>query len=447
MKALAAVGVTHRSAPVAVREAFALDREGRLRAMDRVSTLQGVREVVVLSTCNRTEVFAAGDLAGAGLLPQDEIRDALLDVAAGRGSFSGDLRRAVRILRGGDAVRHILALPAGLDSMVLGETQILGQTKRAFDEAVAAGRVGRVFHRLFARAFHLAKWAHEKTALSRGEASVGAMAVALAAKVFGDLSRCTALLVGAGETGRTIAAALARRSVGRIWVASRTLERAEEAAREVGASALPLEVARRRLDEADLVLLAARPREGEWILRRADAERVVSGRKGRPWFVVDVGLPRNADPSIADLRDTYLYSIDDLETLTERNRRRRAREAALVMRRVEDEAERFQAWCRRTADTGAAIEALRRRIEDIGRRELHHALKGAPPEAAPALERLSERLVKRIVQQPASRLRGADGDVRPYVEALTWLFDLEGHRGSNGRASAGANVEAPEERS
>lgn len=420
MKGVCAVGLSHRTARVDVRERFALDPDARMRVARSVRDLEGIAECVVLSTCNRTEIYAA---AANGLdrdLPSERIVEILLAEGGNSGAAASDFFE----LHGEQAVAHALSVATGIDSMVLGETQILGQMKQAFQDAVAAGTVGPAFQKLFALAFRFAKRAHTETAISEGQASVGSIAVELAAKVFADLERRTVLLLGAGDTGETVAVAMAEKKIARMWIAGRGLERSSKLAERTGAVPLPLDQAIDRMSEADIVLTAASPPDGSFLLTKSRLERAAEEKRGEPLLVIDVGVPRNVDPAARDLADLFLYDLDDLESVAEETRRRRKQEVKKVEAILEYGVLQFAEWWTASQGVGPLLRELHANFDATRKRELERTLKQIPSEHHETIDRLTRSLVDKLLQSPTIELRRGGEQLKERMDVIRRLFGL-----------------------
>ena len=319
---LIALGINHNSAAVDVRERVAFAPEQVGEALVDACDRNGLDEAVILSTCNRTEVYA--------IVPE-EIRGgdkatALIEWLVGYHHLSaGELHRCAYHYEGAEALRHLAQVASGLDSMVLGEPQIFGQLKSAYAVAVEAGTVGSEFGRLFPRVFAIAKRVRTDTAIGENPVSVAYAAVDLAGHIFSDLSVCNALLVGAGETIELVARHLIGAGVSQIVIANRTLGRARELAQKFGAEAVLLADIPRDLEDADIVITSTASQLP--ILGKGTVEQALKGRKHRPWLMVDLAVPRDIEPQVGDLPDVYLYSIDDLRDIVEANLRNRSSEA------------------------------------------------------------------------------------------------------------------------
>lgn len=410
------LSITHRTAPVAIRERLALDAAHRAALMARLAGLAG--EAVALCTCNRTELYwTARPAATSG--------EVLALLAAEAGLDPGSLEPYVAHRRGAAAARHLCRVAAGLESQVLGEPQILGQVREAAEEARAAGAIGPVLDRLFTLAVVAGKRARTETAIGRGAGSIGQAAVQLARSILGDLAGKRALVVGAGEMGRLVTASLASYRPGWLGITNRTGERAREVARKVGAQPIPWECLDETLARVELAVVATAAQEP--VLTRRRLERVVTARGGRLLLLIDIAVPRNVEPAVAGLPGIELRDIDALEALCAEGRRARARAIPQVEAIVEEQVEEFVEWERARA-VAPVIQQLRERVEAIREEETARALR--------RLGHLSERdrqvvlalshgLVNKLLHLPISRLRER-GAQELYIHALADLFGLEG---------------------
>ncbi len=313
---LVALSATHRTAGLDARAAFAVGEEGSGRFYAAARRL-GLREAVLLATCNRLECYAVGDEAVAL-----HAREALAEAA---GAGSGALDAHLRPLPGRLAVEHLFAVAAGLDSQMVGEAEIAGQVKEAYADALARGLTGPVLNRVFQRAFQAAAWARTHTGIGQGQVSLGNVAVDLAERAFGPLADARVLVLGTGDAGRRVAQALVSRGAGSLTVASRSLERAVALAGELGGAAAELAPALSRAHDHDIVVGCSsveRP-----LLAAAAAREAVDRRAGRPWLLVDLGVPRNVDPACRALAGVYLADLDDLAAVANANQRAREEEA------------------------------------------------------------------------------------------------------------------------
>ncbi len=408
------VGISHRVAPVELRERVALDGD-EAAALARELADDG-SEAVCLSTCNRTELYLAGEAV-------PDVAERAVAALAERAKLDESTLRAVLYRLEDEAAGiHLFRVAAGLDSMVPGEGEILGQVRAAFE----AGQTGPFLDRLFSQAIHAGKKVRTETAIAESPASVSSAAAALAEQVFGDLTGCRVLLVGAGKIGELAARNLASRGAEIAVVANRSLDKAKELTGRFGGRAMTLEEVPSALARIDVVL-SSTSASGH-VLTRADVARTVAERKGRPLFLIDIAVPRDLDPAIHDLEGCYLYDIDDLESVVAESLAGRRREAGRAEAIVLDEAERFRAW-QASRDVVPAIASLRALAEEIRESELERArarLERLTEAERRAVEGVTARIVDKLLHVPTVKMKeaaaGADGAV--YADALRHLFGL-----------------------
>lgn len=314
---LVCLGLNHRTAPVEVRERFAVGTTRLGEAASQLTELAEVAEGVVISTCNRTEFYLAAPDARTAL---DRLEAGL---ATRENLVADDLTHFYRLEKK-EAARHLCQVVSGLDSMVLGETEIFGQVKQSYNAALEAGTTGAILNRLFQRAFGVGKKVRTQTSIQEGSTSIGNVAVDLAEKIFGHLKDSEVMILGAGEMSRLTAQSLVSRGARSIFVTNRSFERAEELAKEMGGSAVKFDDWQRVLERVDVVISSTGA--PHTIIQRADVEKARRARKYRPLFFIDIAVPRDIDPAVAEIDEVYLYDIDTLEQLAEEARVRRRRQ-------------------------------------------------------------------------------------------------------------------------
>ena len=417
------VGLNHDTAPVEVRERVIFSGSVLEESLKRLHSLPSIKEGVILSTCNRVEVVATALNEQKGL---EEIERFLVEGQSAKDPTVLDdhLYR----YSGNTAVRHLFRVASSLDSMVVGEPQILGQLKDYYDVAHKAGTVGTMLHRLFHHSFSVAKRVRTETGIASRAVSISSVAVDLAKRIFDCLEDKAVMLIGAGKMGGLVARHLQSNGVSSLMVTNRTFERAVEVAGQFHGSPIRFEDFPRYLKMADLVIgCTGSP---EVLLRPETVEGVLKERKQKAMFFIDLGERRNIDPKINDIDNVYLYDIDDLQTVAKENLKERTGEVHKAEEIVDDEIERYLHWLD-SLNQVPTIVALRRRVEEIRQKELERSLstslKGLSDQERQAVEDMTSAMINKILHAPISRLKKMPGspDEDLYVEALKRLFDLE----------------------
>jgi glutamyl-tRNA reductase len=395
---LLALGLNHKTAPVDVRERVTFGPDIIVAALRSLLDKPGVEEAVILSTCNRTEIYCG--LAGA---EPDEIKQWLSD-------FHGlELETISPYLYQHDekeAIKHLLQVACGLDSMVLGEPQILGQVKAAYQTANNANTTGKLLGRLFQHTFSVAKQVRTDTAIGCSPVSVAFAAVSLARQIFSDLSKQTAMLIGAGETIELAARHLHQHGIGRIIVANRTLERAHSLANQFDGFAISLTEISTHLSEADIIISStASPLP---ILGKGAVESALRKRRHQPMFMVDIAVPRDIETEVGNLNDVYLYTVDDLDEVIQENMRSRQEAAQQALEIIEQHTEEFMGWLR-SLDAVSIIQDYRGQAEAIRDEVLERSMRdlknGKDPEVI--LRYLAHTLTNKILHTPSTQIRQA----------------------------------------
>jgi len=406
------LGLSHRTAPVAVRERYALAGERVGGSVEKLAGLPSISEAAILSTCNRTELIAVA----AEVDPAREALARFLHGEIGDGAASPD---QIYEFEERAAVEHLFQVASSLDSMVVGEVQILGQLKDAYRSALAARGLGPLLHRLFQHAFRAGKRVRSETGLGTSSVSVARVGVRLARRVFDDLRDKRVLLLGAGDTAEAALLGLRDAGVRTFTVLNRTPENAHLLAARFGGRGVAMERLAEELPLADVVISSVqvdRPLVG-----RGDLERAQEGRNGRPVLVIDLGVPRNVDPSSNEVSDVYVFDLDDIEAEAAQGRAQRAGALPEAARIVSVEVDAYERW-RATLPLVPTIRRLRERIEVQVREEL--AKGGAN---GPTAERLADAIVGRILHQPLLRLHreAEEGGGEYYAACVQALFALE----------------------
>ena len=415
------LGIDHHTVPIELRERVAYGSEDAEKLLVHLLARSAIAEALLLSTCNRTEVL---------IQPRDEqeaYRAALDLVFLAR---APELERPglLYVKRNDGAGRHLLAVASGLESMVLGEPEILGQVKQAAALAEAVGAAGPVLRRLLRNAVAAGRRARQETAIAEGAVSLGYAVVELARNIFRDLDTCRVLIIGAGEIARSVARNLTERGARDLRVANRSPERARQFQEELPqAVTLPFADRLQAIADADLVI-ASTGAEEPVITRRQLAE-AMEARMNRPLLVADLGVPRNVDPEAGRLENVFLHTVDSLDHLIQRNLKRRKEAVPRVEEILDQELSHFHGW-HRSLQAEPLIALLQKQAETIRRQELAQALPDFPEASHQHLDRLTRSLVRKILHHPSNRLRGRSGEEHlPRLDLVRELFRLDDEDG------------------
>ena len=442
------VGLSHRTAPVQVRERLATAADALPAVLARLASRTELREAMFLSTCNRVEVFALAH--GDGGL--ETARRAIGDELARQGGVaSGDeLAPYLYEKRGEEAVRHIFRVAASLDSMVLGEPQILGQVKDAYDAAVAAGALKGTLGRCINRAFVVAKRVRTETAIGSGTVSISSVAVDLARRIFADLADRTVLLLGAGEMAEAAARSLVK-GARALRICNRNFERGAALAGEMRAAAVPWSALAEELVDADVVV--ASTASTAYVVTHDMVKRAMKLRKGRTLLFVDIAVPRNVEPTAHDIDNVYVFNVDDLEHEVARGMRARHAEVGAAERIVAEEVAQFVSW-RRGLEVQPTLVAMRTKARAVLFSELERTLGGRLKHLAAAdraaLTQMLESAVSKLLHTPTAKLRARaeeGDDARELAAAVRFLFDLQelAAAGDSARLEAAAAIDPDEQ--
>jgi len=414
------VGLNHKTAPVELRERLAVPEVDIPHILQEITAHHAVREVALLSTCNRVEfTLVTHDpdttialmhewFAEHADLPMESVLEHMY-------SFTSE-----------EAVRHLFTVAAGLDSLVLGEPQILGQVKSAYEHALSAGTAGHILHRLYQSTFAAAKRARSDTEIGRLAVNISSCAVELAKRIFGELAGKSVMLIGAGEMAELAARHLHGYGIEQILVANRTLERAAKLAQEFDGHALTLEQLPDYLDAADIVISSTGA--NTYVLLPEPIQKAAEKRNGKPMFLVDIAVPRDIDPRVGDLEGIYLYDIDDLQQVVQGNRESREKAAGEARALLEGDAQEFLAWLK-SLESVPLIRHLQEKSEQVRREEIEKAqryMKGFDEAQMQAVERLSRAITKRLLHPALRSLKSLPEDMEGdlLMGAARILFDL-----------------------
>lgn len=418
------VGVSHHSAPLSLRERLAVPEDrlaDELRVLMQRATLA---EGLWISTCNRVEIYASAvEPTEASAIVRRRLIE--LSAAGTSGDGSDDVAESIYQLQGEAAVHHAFRVTSSLDSMVVGEPQILGQVKKAFAVAASSGSLGMLLDRCFTRAFGVAKRVRQETGVARGAVSISSIAGDLAQKIFGSLNGKRVLLLGAGKMGEASARKLAQTGA-RLVVMNRSVDRAADLVTAYGGEAKPFDQLVTELAQADIVITSTAA--SDFVVTLEMMQQTIRVRRHRPLFLIDIAVPRNVDPRVSSLDNVFVYDLDDLRKVADENIAARRQEAARAETLVQAEASRFHHWLEGLELT-PTIVALRRQFSEVARQELQRTVARWPDmdlTRRRQLEAMCDAIVNKLLHQPLTELKryAAEHDARPMVAALQQLFHL-----------------------
>lgn len=421
MSELLALGVNHKTAPLELRERLALTETNAVDALRELTDAEGIHEATAISTCNRTELY---------LVVSDpvEAESTALGVLTRRaGLRPTELLGHLYSLRAGEAAHHLFRVTAGLDSMILGEAEIQGQVKRAYELALVEGATGPILNRLFRGALAAGGRAREQTGIAEKGLSIPSVAVELARRALGDLEQRRVLVIGAGETAELVARALTARGVTTVFVANRHYDRAIGLAQRFGGKAIRFEGIPEELRTADIVVSATH--SPHHIVERDELEQVMAAREGRPLLLVDIAVPRDVEPACREIAGVSVHDIDDVQRIAERNAGGRQREAQRAEPILAAELARFERWLA-SLEVVPTIAALRERADEVVRRVLAEnegRWEGLGEADRERLGALARAIVSRFLHEPTLRMKRSAGndDAYLHVSALRELFGLD----------------------
>lgn len=415
------VGVNHKTTPVEIREKLAFSQAKLKASLEELVSSPEIIENIILSTCNRVEIYARVENTDRGIqLLQDFICDY-------HGISRGNLDQYFYSFCDNQAVEHLFRVSSSLDSMVLGEAQILGQVKDAYSTARSSSSTGMVLNQLFEKAFNVAKKVREETGISERGVSISSAAVELAKKIFEDLENHSVMLVGTGEMAELAAKHLISYGVKTVYVASRTYERAAALAQTLNGCALDFEAFKEEMHKADIIITStAAP---TFIIQKKMMEKAIQKRKNKPIFLIDIAVPRDIAPEVNELENVYLYDIDDLQNVVNANMEERQKEAENAMDIIKHEVTKFNNWFS-TLDAVPTIVEMRNRAEDMRKIEVEKNLKNMDhlsPDDKESIHLLTQSIVNKILHKPTINLKkktqSQDGHI--YLKAIRHLFHLD----------------------
>jgi len=420
MVELIVIGLNHKTAPIEIRERLAFPEEVIEKALCQIKSLPSLKENMILSTCNRVEIYGAVRETEKAILDLKDFLSRYHDLSLNA------FEKSLYLFIGEEAVRHIFRVASSLDSMVVGEPQILGQIKSAYNMAAQSKTSGLILHRLLHRSFHVAKRVRTETKIGDRAVSVSFVAVELAKKIFGTLEKKIVLLIGAGEMCELAARYLVSGGVEKVLVTNRTYERAVSLAQEFRGDAIPFEEINQGLRRADIVISATD--SPQFLIFHDQVAKVIKDRKQKPIFFIDIADPRDIEPKVGDIENVYLYNIDDLQKVADENIKDREKEAQKAEAIIQDEVIKFVRWYQ-SLEITPTIVSLRKKFEEIRKKELEKTLSLYPnlsDKEKQSLEALTSAIINKILHDPLTLLKQKDEEAMAdlYLDALRTLFQL-----------------------
>jgi glutamyl-tRNA reductase len=413
---ISVIGLNHKTADIEVRERLAFNGPKLEEGLKGLSSLPGVKEAFIISTCNRVEIY---------LHSKNTVSTQVIRFLSEFHSIPEELlKKSLYILNGLEAARHLFRVASSLDSMVIGEPQILGQVKEAFEFALGQKTTGPIINTLVKKAISAAKRVRTETRIAENAVSISYAAVELAKKIFEDLSTKTFMLLGAGEMAELAARHLISNGVRSVTVANRTYERGCELAREFNGRAIRFEDFPKELVHTDIVICSTGA--PNYVVTKADMQEILKERKQKPVFLIDISVPRNIDPAINELDNVYLYDIDDLQGVVDSNILERKKEAEKAERIIDEEVEKFQKWLS-SLDSVPTIIALRKKAEDIKEAELRDFFNKFPDideKKKKAVIQLASTIVNKLLHPPTAALKEDSEDRETLIATIKRLYSL-----------------------
>jgi len=414
------IGLSHKTAPVEIREKLAFAPTAMERPLRQMLELSTITEGLIISTCNRVELCAVTKEPDAAIAELRRFLAEYHEVTA------EEINENLFDYQGEEAIRHLFRVSSSLDSMVLGEPQILGQIKTAYGYAAEFKTAGLILNRFLHKAFSVAKRVRTETAIASNAVSVSFAAVELARKIFDRLDNKGVMIIGAGEMCELAARHFVANGISKVLVTNRTFERAEKMAAEFDGKAVPFDSFVDHLAEVDIIMTSTGA--PNFILGKRQMEEVLKRRKNRPMFLIDIAVPRDIDPKVNDISNTYLYDVDDLQGVVQANLKERQKEAGKAEAIVEQEIGQFHLWLG-NLEVKPTVIALRRKLDEIRQQELEKTfgnLKDLSGKQRKSIEAMAGAIINKILHKPTAILKNSQNDMsgEDYVDAVRTLFDL-----------------------
>jgi glutamyl-tRNA reductase len=416
------VGLNHKTAPVEIREKLAIPEELMGKALFEMKSCEGIEEGVILSTCNRVEVCAVARDIQQGYKSLQQFLE-----HAHQGNYQDSLAPYFYFYETQEAMRHVFRVASSLDSMVVGEPQILGQIKDAFETAMSHKSTGIILNKLFNKAIYVAKRVRTETQIAENPVSVSAMAVELAGRIFGELEETAVLLVGYGEMAESAARHLSSRGVTQIQITGRSYDRASDLAKAFQGKAVPFDRFSEELVRADIVIISTGA--AEYLVTTSQMREIIQARKNRPIFLIDLSVPRNVEPAVNAIDNIFLYNIDDLQLVVEANKKHRQKEALKAEAIIADEVQALFKWMK-SLDVVPTIVAIREMAEEIRQVEVQrtiHKMGDVSSNTRETIEGLTQAIVNKLLHAPLMILKNEANSTNGslYIETIRRIFNLD----------------------
>jgi glutamyl-tRNA reductase len=425
---LLTVGINHRTAPLEIREKLWMSNDEIRKA---VASLKGrpFSECFIVSTCNRTELYGTYDekAGGNGVPETNSLKDLLIECKAAGETVK---REHLYTMSAVSAVNHLFKVASGIDSMVIGDIQILSQIRDGFNIAYEEKAAGNFLHRLLQSTYHVGKRTRAETTITEGAVSVSYAAVELANKIFSDLSKKSALLIGAGETGELTAKHLVGRGIGSFFVANRTKARAEELVASLGGTVVDFESIQRMLAQVDIVISSIASQQ--FVLTRSDVQRATKERSHKPLFIIDIGVPRNVDPEANKIENVFVHDMDGISGIIDQNLQKRKAEIPRVNEIILEELTEFYNWFN-SLQVNPTIHDLRTHFEHVRQEEVEKHINRFSQQDRELVELVTKRIVNKLLHLPTTNLKNgdeeSDEEKHKKLHVVRWLFGL--HKGGS----------------
>lgn len=415
-------GISYKTAPVEIREKFTFDSAKLAEIIKEIHSIDGISQCVALSTCNRTEIYALCNV------PPEKVMGRIDKYILEKTGENTGFLESFYHLTGDNVIEHLFNVTCGIESMIVGEPQIFGQVKNAYSTACDENCTGPAINRLFHHAFQVGKSIRNQTSIGEGSVSVSSAAVKLARDLFGGFDNLSALLIGAGEIGKSCAKQFYDSGLKNFYISNRSPEKAKELAETFSSVAIPIEEIESMFDKVDIVISSVA--SSETVIKKASISSSMSRRKDRHLFLIDLGVPRNIDPPVSEIRNVHLFNIDDLENVTLDNQDKRRSEAEKAHAMIKSETEEYCRWLKER-EAIPVIQKLRAKCESLRADELERIKNSVNPETYTAVDLVTRRLIRKLLHNPTIKMRISDRDSRErLMEAIEELFI----RKSNGNA-------------